>query len=420
MQLENQPLSLQLDAVLVVDDSTVQRAHTVGLCRELGVGVIYEAGNGVEALEMLVQLPIPPNVLVIDLEMPGMDGVELIQQLAQRSVHVPLIVASSRESALISSVETMVQALGMQVLAALQKPLNLPQLAAALQRYGRSQAARPSRKEATFGVEELRAALEANGIVPYYQPKVDVRTGVIKGVEALARWPQADGSMIPPDRFIPMAEQHGLIHALTMQIAEQACGQIARWNKHGLRLSVAINLSPILLDSTNFVGEAAELLEHHALGADQVVWEITESSVVANLGAALGILARLRLKGFGLSIDDYGTGFSSMQQLARIPFTELKIDRSFVNGAAERHHLRVILQSALDMANRLSLITVAEGVETVEDWKLLQDFGCTLGQGYLIAKPMPGDELPIWLRKHTQHLRALREGRLHDKSDGLS
>ncbi|WP_255991820.1 EAL domain-containing response regulator [Chitinolyticbacter albus] len=410
-------MTQQIDSILIVDDSAVQRQHSVALCRELGLGCIYEAANGVEALETLAHLPFPPRVLVIDLEMPGMDGVELIQLLAQRNLHVPLIVASSRESALISSVETMVRALGMQVLAALQKPLNLPQLAAALQRYGgpAATAAGPRRKEAEFGVAQLQAALEQDQIVAHYQPKVDVRTGVIKGVEALARWPLADGSMIPPDRFIPVAEQHGLIHALTMKIAGQACGQIARWNKHGLRLSVAINLSPVLLDSPDFVGEAAELLEHHALGSDQVVWEITESSLVANLGAALGILARLRLKGFGLSIDDYGTGFSSMQQLVRIPFTELKIDRSFVHGAADRHHLRVILQSALDMANRLSLVTVAEGVETIEDWRLLQDFGCTLGQGYLIAKAMSGDELPIWLRRHTQHLRALREGRMPSK-----
>ncbi|TJZ78998.1 EAL domain-containing response regulator [Chitiniphilus eburneus] len=400
-------------SVLVVDDSRVQRDHAVHLLRELGLGRIHEAGNGVEALELLAHLPEQPSVLLIDLEMPGMDGVELIQQLQRRDVTIPLVVASSRESALINSVETMSQALGLHVLAALQKPLNLAQLAAALQRHGIKAPARPANERPAVGLPELSDALAANQIRPYFQPKVDVRTGVVKGVEALARWLHPDLGMIAPDHFIPMAEQGGLIHALTLSIAEQSCAQAARWNRSGLRLGVAINLSPLLLDSESFVGEASTLLEHHALSAEQVVWEITESSVVANLGAALGTLARLRLKGFGLSIDDYGTGFSSMQQLARIPFTELKIDRSFVSGAADRHHLRVILQSALDMANRLNLVTVAEGVETVEDWRLLQDFGCALGQGYLIAKPMPGDDLPSWLRAHTQHLRALREGRVH-------
>jgi len=125
-------------------------------------------------------------------------------------------------------------------------------------------------------------------------------------------------------------------------------------------------------------------------------------------GIALGALARLRLKGFGLSIDDYGTGFSSMQQLARIPFTELKIDRSFVHEASRRTNLRVILQSALDMSRKLGLVTVAEGIETLEDWKLVQACGCNVGQGYLIARPMPADEFPQWLKSHQARLPQLR------------
>src|SRR5690606_27295015 len=173
----------------------------------------------------------------------------------------------------------------------------------------------------------------------------------------------------------------------------------------------AINLSPHLLNSDRFVDDICALIDRHAVRADQIVWEITESSMVANLWAALGVVARLRLKGFGLSLDDYGTGFSSMQQLARMPFTELKVDRSFVHGAADRDHLRVILQSALDMASRLSLVTVAEGVERMEDWRLLQEYGCSLGQGYLVARPMPGADLPVWLRTNTQHLRSLHSGR---------
>jgi len=126
------------------------------------------------------------------------------------------------------------------------------------------------------------------------------------------------------------------------------------------------------------------------------------------MGAALGVLARLRLKGFGLSIDDYGTGFSSMQQLARIPFTELKIDRSFVHGAHRQNNMRVILHSALDMARRLDLVSVAEGVETLEDWRLLQECGCSVAQGYLIAKPMPASEMPQWIKRHKSRLHELR------------
>lgn len=397
-------------SVLVVDDSSVQRQHAVSLCAELGIPRIYEASHGAEALDLIAALPEPPGVLIIDLEMPGMNGVELIQNLRKRGARIPVIVASSRESSLINAVETMTQALGMEVLAGLQKPLHLMQIASALS--CRSDASKPSIEtgHVDFTLDDLRKALDANELLPYFQPKLDVRTGVIKGVEALARWILPDGRMIPPDRFISVAENNGLIHALTLSMTEQACAQAAHWNKRGLRLSMAINLSPHLLESDQFVDDVCKLIDRHAVRADQIVWEITESSVVANLGAALGVLARLRLKGFGLSLDDYGTGFSSMQQLARMPFTELKVDRSFVHGAAERDHLRVILQSALDMASRLNLVTVAEGVERLEDWRLLQEYGCSLGQGYLVARPMPGPELPVWLRTHARHLRSLHGG----------
>ncbi|MFL9924392.1 EAL domain-containing protein [Herbaspirillum lusitanum] len=398
-----------IESLLVVDDSSLQRQHTVGLMRELGIEMIYEAGNGNEALDLLAILKLPPSLAIIDLEMPGMDGVELIQQLQQRGVNVPLIVASSRETSLLSSVETMIEALGMNVLGALQKPLSKDKLLGALKTF-KAPGAAPKRYDNSppMTEQELTQALAAGEVIPYYQPKVDIRSGMLKGVEALARWMHPERGMIPPDRFIPMAEQTGLIHELTLVMMRQAMSQAATWHSRGLAIKVAINLSPLSLEVPGFVQKILTMIDEHEVDADQIVLEITESSVVANLGNALGTLARLRLKGFGLSIDDYGTGFSSMQQLARIPFTELKIDRSFVHGAHSRKNLRVILQSALDMASRLELVTVAEGIETIEDWRLLQDSGCAIGQGYLIAKPMPANELPTWLKGHHRRLPELR------------
>jgi len=406
----------QIESLLVVDDSTVQREHTVGLMRDMGVDLIYEAGNGHEALELLAMLKLPPSLAIIDLEMPGMDGVELIQQLQQSQATFPLIVASSRETSLLSSVETMIQALGMRVLGALQKPLNREKIIAAMKSFDVA-ASTPQKNDSLPSIceSELAAAMRNGELMAYYQPKVDMRTGMLKGVEALARWIHPTMGFIPPDRFIPLAEQGGLIHELTLNMLAKAMAQAALWNERGLPLKVAVNLSPLSLDMPDFVQKMSDLLARHALLADQIVLEITESSVVANLGSALGTLARLRLKGFGLSIDDYGTGFSSMQQLARIPFTELKIDRSFVHGAHQRQNLRVILQSALDMARRLELVTVAEGVETMEDWRLLQDSGCLLGQGYLIAKPMDAKDFPIWLKGHHRRLPELRMPVSHDK-----
>lgn len=399
------------ESLLVVDDSIVQRRHAVALGRNLGIDLVYEAGNGIEALELLAMLVLPPGAIIVDLEMPGMDGIELVQKLHERHPDVPVIVASSRESALIESVENMGRILGLHVLAGLQKPLTAAALADAFGRRGRlpgAAADESAEHREPPGVAELLRAIERGEIVAHYQPKVDVRTGIVRGVEVLARWRHPERGMVYPDDFIPLAEQEGLILPLTLAVTAHALAQASAWNAGGLKLSMAVNLSARLLDAPDLVQRIAGLLGRHGVPASQLVVEITESSVVDYIGIALGALARLRLMGCGLSIDDYGTGFSSMQQLARIPFTELKIDRSFVHGAHRKRNLRVILESALDMARRLGLVSVAEGIETLEDWRLLQEFGCTTGQGYLIGRPMPAAELPGWMKKHQAELPRLR------------
>jgi len=387
-----------IDSVLIVDDSGVQRGIGVAVCRELRIPTIHEAGNGLEALALLDKLPAQPALLIVDLEMPAMDGPELLSALGARGMRAPIVLASSRERALINSVQDMGTALGLRILGALQKPLTLASLGPLLQnkRHAAVEKQGPAQRQAV-DPERVRAALAAGDIDVHYHPQVEIETGRIRGVEALARWHDAKEGWIGPDVFIPVAEQHGLIRELTLQVMDAAMRQTAIWNRHGLDLSIAINLSPILLERGELVQEISELQQKHGLRAEQIVLEVTEGSLLRDLAIALGVLTRLRLRGFRLSLDDYGTGFSSMQQLARIPFTELKIDRTFVHGAHERDSLQVILRSALEMANQLGIETVAEGVESLEDWRLLRQYGCKLAQGWLLAKAMPGDELEGWL-----------------------
>ncbi|MGH8297129.1 MAG: EAL domain-containing response regulator [Steroidobacteraceae bacterium] len=386
-----------IDSVLIVDDSGVQRGIGAALCRKLRIPKVHEAGNGREALALLDTLPAPPALLIVDLEMPMMDGPELLSALAGRGVRAPIILASSRERALMNSVQDMGTALGLRILGALQKPLTLAALAALMQKRLAPAVEKQPAQRQLIEPERLRTALAGGEITVHYHPQVEIDTGRIRGVEALARWQDAQHGWIAPDAFIPVAEQHGLIRDLTLHVMDEAMRQTALWCRHGLDLSIAINLSPVLLERGELVQEISELQQRHGLRAAQIVLEITESSLLQDVAIALGVLTRLRLRGFGLSLDDYGTGFSSMQQLARIPFTELKIDRAFVHGAHERDSLQVILRSALEMAGQLGIETVAEGVESLQDWQLLRRYGCRLAQGWLLAKAMPGEQIEGWL-----------------------
>lgn len=382
-------------SILIVDDSAVQRRHAVALCHEAGVAAVLEAADGLAALAAIDALDALPGLLIVDLEMPRMDGIELIEELARRSIRVPIALLSSRENPLLESV----QALSQSVVVGLRKPLTRESLDQILTAGAMFVDAIPVRRRLLrlpISAGMLRQAVAEQAIVPHFQPKIDVQTGALRGVEALARWSHPTLGMVPPDEFIPIAESTGLIHALTLSIMAQAFAQCAAWNEQGLVLTVAINLSPHLLVNPEIVMQICELQRRHRLRAEQVILEVTESSVVDAAGGAPGVLARLRLKGFGLAIDDYGTGFSSLQQLARIPFTELKIDRAFVCGAHRRRNIRTILESAIELAGRLQLATVAEGVDALDDWRLLQAFGCTQGQGWLIAPGMPGPALQAW------------------------
>ncbi|HTY94349.1 MAG TPA: EAL domain-containing response regulator [Steroidobacteraceae bacterium] len=396
-------------SVLVVDDSGAQRAYAVALCHELGITDVREASNGLEALALLGAMATPPDLLIIDLEMPTMDGPELLTRLRERGIESPIIVASSRERALLHSVLDMGGGMGLCLLGALQKPLRLETLSAILRNWDSVAEKRKSKAHSLpVDPDALRAGIDRGEIVVHYQPQIAVHSGDLHGVEALARWHHPTLGVVHPDHFIPMAEEHGLIHKLTLQVMNQAMLQTSMWNAEGMDLSVAINLSPVLLESPELLQEISGLQQCYGLRAEQVVLEITETSLMRELSVALAVLTRLRLRGFGLSLDDYGTGFSSMQQLARIPFTELKIDRSFVHGVHERESVQVMLRSALEMAMRLGLNTVAEGVESMQDWRLLQEYGCTFVQGWLTGKAMPAADVCAWARAHEERKPGLR------------
>lgn len=404
--MESDPLVLDVlnaSGVMVVEDSTPQRMVAVGLLRELGLTHIEEAADGVAALQLLKRLPVPPAVLVVDLEMSGMDGVELLHQVAAEGYRAGVVIASARELALIESVESMVSEMGLIMLGALRKPLQIEPLCAALNSLG-DKVGIPKRSLGPLAPDvtpdELAIALEQKRLVPCFQPKLDLQTLMPRGAEVLARWLCADGTLIEPARFIDVAEAHGLMPQVTAHMVDASLAAMRHWDSRGMRLSVAINLSPVTLDDQQLADDLIERVSAAGIEPSRITFEVTETAMAQGVSAVKTLL-RLKLRGFSLAIDDFGTGFSSMQQLSKIPFSELKIDRSIVHDAHRRPNRRTILESAIDMGRRLGMVTVAEGVEQIEDFNLLQQLGCELAQGYFISRPVCFDDfIPVVTKLH--------------------
>jgi len=399
--------------VLVVEDSVVQRGYLVTLLRQLGFGEILEAGDGNEALRLLERQQHEPMFLVLtDLEMPGMDGIELTCQLRERRLAENLIVVSARDPRLLEIIENMAgEDAAIGLLGTLLKPVQREPLTQLLAKAGRSDPARAaSQQVARATQEELAQALARGEFLPYFQPKVAMQNGHLKGVEVLARWQHPQRGLLAPLHFVDALEGTPLMADFTLNMVEQALRHILHWQQAGLPpLTVSVNLSADNLAERAFIDRLARLVHDSGVAPATLVWEVTETSVMRQLSQALTNMGRLRLMGFGLAMDDFGIGYSSMQQFARCPFTELKIDRAFVNGAAQWPNRHMVLKSALDLGQSLGVATVAEGVETVEDWKLLRNLGCDMAQGYLLARPMPAEELVGWMRQDRRRLRALAE-----------
>jgi diguanylate cyclase (GGDEF)-like protein len=248
---------------------------------------------------------------------------------------------------------------------------------------------------------ELRRAIDSGELEVHYQPKADLKTGAVRGVEALVRWRHPTYGMIGPDHFVPVAETAGLIRPLTTMVLNQAVRTVRELQTLGHDLEVAVNLSVRSVLDVNLPDQIAEVLASHGVAPSKLTLEITEGSVMADPSRTIGILRRLAGLGTSISVDDFGTGFSSLSYLKRLPATEVKIDRSFVAGMLTNVSDAAIVRSTVDLARNLGLRAVAEGVEDQATWDALADLGCDLAQGYFISRALPPDELRAWLRQHS-------------------
>jgi len=380
-------------SVLVVEDHSFQRGIALHLLGELGVGRALEAAHGREALDRLNGLSDAVDILLVDLDLPEMDGIELIGHVAARKLARAVVVLSALDPALLNTVQNMARASGLRVLGTVEKPLTVGKLAEVLEHFHSAHEEDNEDAPLVLADGELADALEHDEFEPWFQPQVSLASGHVVGVEALARWVRHD-QVVGPMRFVPELEQQGLIDRFTERILYKACRWRSRWAASGLELRMSVNVSMLNLAKVDTADRYQDLAQQAGVKPRDVVLEITESSVMGEAASVLNVLARLRLKGFGLAVDDFGTGYSSLSQLSQIPVTELKIDQGFVTGAPGHTRKRAVVETSLELARKLDLGTVAEGVETLQEWQMLAELGCQLAQGFLITPAVAGNALP--------------------------
>lgn len=396
--------------ILLIDDDPFALKLLARQLSNLGFADPLQFLRADDALAALNAEARDTELVFCDLQMPETDGIEFVRRLADIGFGGGVVLVSGEDGRIVSAAEKLAKAYALDVLGTLCKPVSPERLHKLLAEHSYDAVAAPQAPLKTYTARQLQLGIEAGQLLNYYQPKVDLATGALVGVETLVRWRHPEDGLVYPDQFIGIAEQHGLIHALTFQVLTMALRQAGTWHADGWRLHLAVNISMDNLVALDFPDMVAREAMAAGLPLSQLTLEVTESRLIQDKLASLDVLTRLRLKGIGLSIDDFGTGHSSLAQLRDIPFTELKVDRGFVHGASADVYLRAILEGCLGMAQLLAIDTVAEGVECSDDWELLRASGCQVAQGDFVGKPMPAAELAGWMADWEIRHRTLTAG----------
>ena len=344
-----------------------------------------------------------PTHIALDLVMPEMDGIEVLAQLAARACTAKIIISSGMGSRVLDAAHRSATAHGLNVVGVLAKPFSTAALKAFLVDAPNStlvldKATSTPASNASFVLTaaDVEEAVRDNHFRVVYQPKVACQGNAVVGYEALVRWHHPRLGQIMPDRFISFAEKHGLIDALTDTVIRQALDWFSRSCRTSEQ-SLAINLSAVSLSDKGLVERVTRQCRERGIPTNRVILELTETGAMEHPATALDILTRIRMKGFQLSIDDFGTGYSSMLQLVRMPFSEIKIDKSFVMSATRSAESRAVVKSIVDLGRSLGLTSTAEGVEDEPTMAFLKQIGCDCAQGYWIGRPMYDGDIQGWL-----------------------
>jgi EAL domain-containing protein (putative c-di-GMP-specific phosphodiesterase class I)/CheY-like chemotaxis protein len=393
VDMARDPLTLR---VMIVDDDPFLAELLMCMLGMLGVSQVVAVSDGQQVLQALDRGDVF-DLMISDLNMPGMDGVQVMRHLAGRGFDGDLILLTGEDLKILRTAESLARAHRLRVLGILRKPVERETLARLLQQACTRGEPASLRSSPEVSVEELRQGIESGALLLHYQPRVSVVTRQVVGVESLVRWQHPVFGLLYPNAFIALAESSGLIEALTHAVIRLALEQGRDWQAAYPQLKIAVNMPAGLFENLDLPDQLVSLLDRYGFPATNLVLEITESQLMDHLIATLDTLIRLRLKGVTLAVDDFGTGYSNLGQIKRAPFGEFKIDRSFVQGALQDEEGLAILETSILLGRKLGLTVVAEGVETEQEWETVARLGADEVQGYFVARPMPGAQLPDWI-----------------------
>jgi EAL domain-containing protein (putative c-di-GMP-specific phosphodiesterase class I) len=374
--------------VLAVDDE----ADFLELIQQIGEGVGCDVITADTAQGFRDQLARrQPSLILLDLQMPGMDGIEALRYIARQGIHSGIVLASGMDQRVLASARQLGDSLGLRMLGTLQKPAMLEDIEGLLMRH--------LEPGAGISVEELRQAIDEHELVVHYQPKLARANGDwhVRSAEALVRWRHPRLGLMFPGEFLPLAEQSGLIVDVTDFVLMDALRQIGHWRQRGLNLAAAVNLSPRFVQDVEFPDRLSRVFREFDVAPEQLTLEVTEAASLHDPDLVMDIFTRLRVKGVGLSLDDFGTGTSSLTQLYKMPFSEVKIDGSLTCEVTSSKAAATVVRAIVELAHNLSLTACAEGVETSPAFEFLDQLGCDALQGDFIASSMPASEIEAFI-----------------------
>lgn len=384
--------------ILVIDDDIAVGEIVCASARAMGMNCTVTR----EPLTVIDLVTPDTRMILLDLMMPGMDGVEVLRLLGERQCKAGIVLMSGINIRVIETAKRLAQTLGLSVVGHLQKPFALPELKAVLGATTALEMPEAFMTDAEIAIpdEELRNAFERDEFVLYYQPQISIATGEVTGVEALTRWQHPELGLVFPDNFIARIETLGLMDRFCWITTERGLADVKQFAApDGIVPRLALNVSVSSLRDLKFPDTFMGLARKHDFPAENIALEITESGLI-EFSLALDVLTRLRMRDIQLSIDDFGTGYSMMKQLQNVPAIELKIDKMFVQNMYANHSDLVMVEKIIEMGHEMDMEVIAEGVETMDQFRLLREKGCDGVQGFLFSRALPPNELVDWLEAY--------------------